>query len=308
MGDLKNRNILRVEHLYAAFDDWVSSSARVFCFDSCSVIQDDSGNHKKERSDALKKGGLDQYTHCAMDLSRRPCGGRAVGSWDDLLSNRWSDLPVVMVIQTPYASLSCFLRAGNFPEGRGKLLLADPQQVLPVAKFSLKAQALGDPETCDDAPFDLLAGLSAATSLPKSWGSYLTRLTPAPSHEGDDRTDQEHNSGSDRDNSNPLPDPALFPFHPAACHQTHAFQHFLSFTPFAKYANCRSQIPACDLSYDRCGPSGSQSPIRNNSSHCRNSPLKPILSTIRNVEMTHRSICLPDFPAVSHVRRYYLHG
>ena len=25
-----------------------------------------------------------------------------------------------------------------------------------------------------------------------------------------------------------------------------------------------------------------------------------------NVEMTHRSICLPDFPAVSHVRRYFL--
>lgn len=35
---------------------------------------------------------------------------------------------------------------------------------------------------------------------------------PAPSYEGDDRTDQEHNSASDRENSNPLPDPALFPF------------------------------------------------------------------------------------------------
>ena len=35
----------------------------------------------------------------------------------------------------------------------------------------------------------------------------------------------------------PLPDPALFP---ASCHQPHVFQHFLGFTPFAKYANCRS--------------------------------------------------------------------
>ena len=35
---------------------------------------------------------------------------------------------------------------------------------------------------------------------------------PAPSYEGDDRTNQDHNSSSDRENSNPLPDPALFPF------------------------------------------------------------------------------------------------
>jgi hypothetical protein len=35
---------------------------------------------------------------------------------------------------------------------------------------------------------------------------------PAPSYEGDDRTDQDHNSGSHRENSNPLPDPALFSF------------------------------------------------------------------------------------------------
>ena len=37
---------------------------------------------------------------------------------------------------------------------------------------------------------------------------------PAPSYEGDDRTDQEHNSGRHRDNSNPLPNPALFSFIP----------------------------------------------------------------------------------------------
>ena len=33
-------------------------------------------------------------------------------------------------------------------------------------------------------------------------------------------------------------------------------------------------------------------------------PLNPMLSTIRDVETTQRSICLPDFPAVSQVRRY----
>ena len=49
-----------------------------------------------------------------------------------------------------------------------------------------------------------------------------------------------------------------------------------------------------------------QSPIRSRSSHWRNSPLKPMLSAIWKLEMTHRSICLPDLPAVSHVRRYSL--
>jgi hypothetical protein len=39
----------------------------------------------------------------------------------------------------------------------------------------------------------------------------------------------------------------------------------------------------------------SQSPIRNNSSQCRNSPLKPMLSAIRNVEITQRSISLLGF-------------
>ena len=31
-----------------------------------------------------------------------------------------------------------------------------------------------------------------------------------------------------------------------------------------------------------------------------------MLSAIWNLEMTHRSICLPDFPAVSQARRYAL--
>jgi hypothetical protein len=50
-----------------------------------------------------------------------------------------------------------------------------------------------------------------------------------PSYAGDDRTDQEHNSGSDRENSNPLPDLCLlldlFPFlrHHASLHYP-AFQ------------------------------------------------------------------------------------
>ena len=40
------------------------------------------------------------------------------------------------------------------------------------------------------------------------------------------------------------------------------------------------------------------SPTRNKCSHWRKSPLKPMLSAIRKLEMTHRSICLPDLPAV----------
>jgi hypothetical protein len=32
--------------------------------------------------------------------------------------------------------------------------------------------------------------------------------------------------------------------------------------------------------------------------------LKPMVSAIWKLAMTHRSICVPDFPAVSHVRRY----
>jgi hypothetical protein len=40
----------------------------------------------------------------------------------------------------------------------------------------------------------------------------------------------------------------------------------------------------------------SQSPTRNRCSHWRNSPLNPMLSATRNVEMRHRSICLPPLP------------
>jgi NAD(P)-dependent dehydrogenase (short-subunit alcohol dehydrogenase family) len=43
-----------------------------------------------------------------------------------------------------------------------------------------------------------------------------------------------------------------------------------------------------------------------NPARCRNSPLNPMLSATWKLAMTHRSICLPDFPAVSHVRRYSL--
>ena len=54
----------------------------------------------------------------------------------------------------------------------------------------------------------------------------------------------------------------------------------------------------------KVAPGNSQSPTRNSSSHCRKSPLKPMLSATWKLAMTHRSIRLPDFPAVSHVRRY----
>ena len=38
--------------------------------------------------------------------------------------------------------------------------IPQPQQVLPLAKFALKAHAFGDLEGRDDAAVDLLAGLS----------------------------------------------------------------------------------------------------------------------------------------------------
>ena len=44
--------------------------------------------------------------------------------------------------------------------------IANPQQVFPLAKLSLKAHALGDLEARDDTPLDLLAGLSG--SFPRS--------------------------------------------------------------------------------------------------------------------------------------------
>jgi hypothetical protein len=59
---------------------------------------------------------------------------------------------------------------------------------------------------------------------------------PAPSYEGDDRTDQDHNSGSHRKNSNPLPDPALFSF---------IRRHVTSLMFFS--ASCRSRIATFPL-------------------------------------------------------------
>jgi hypothetical protein len=65
---------------------------------------------------------------------------------------------------------------------------------------------------------------------------------PAPSYEGDDRTNQDHNSSSDRENSNPLPDPALFPF---------IRRHVTSLMFFSTFlASLLSQnMPIVDLKY-----------------------------------------------------------
>jgi hypothetical protein len=41
-------------------------------------------------------------------------------------------------------------------------LFANPQQVLPLAKVTLEAHALGDLEARDDTPLDLLTGLPGA--------------------------------------------------------------------------------------------------------------------------------------------------
>jgi hypothetical protein len=43
-----------------------------------------------------------------------------------------------------------------------------------------------------------------------------------------------------------------------------------------------------------------QSPIRSRCSHWRNSPVKPMLSAILKLAMTHRSICFPDFRQFCH--------
>src|SRR5262245_64814152 len=66
---------------------------------------------------------------------------------------------------------------------------------------------------------------------------------PAPSYEGDHRTDQDHNSGSHRENSNPLPDPALFSF---------IRRHVTSLMFFR--ASCRSQIPLATFPPTAAGP------------------------------------------------------
>jgi hypothetical protein len=47
-------------------------------------------------------------------------------------------------------------------------------------------------------------------------------------------------------------------------------------------------------------------PTRKRCSHWRKSPVNPILSATWKLAMTHRSICLPDLPALSQVRRYSL--
>jgi hypothetical protein len=59
-----------------------------------------------------------------------------------------------------------------------------------------------------------------------------TALGRAPTYEGDERTDQEHNSGSDRETCNPRTDLLcllldLFPFLRRHVHRSHVFQHFL---------------------------------------------------------------------------------
>ena len=45
-----------------------------------------------------------------------------------------------------------------------------------MAKFALKAHALGDPECRDDTPFDLLAGLSSSFACPPILSSGLIEV------------------------------------------------------------------------------------------------------------------------------------
>jgi hypothetical protein len=86
-----------------------------------------------------------------------------------------------------------------------------------------------------------------------------TALGRAATYEGDERTDQEHNSGSDRETCDPRPDLLclfldLFPFLQRHVHRSHVFQHFLrphvflafraASSPFSKYTN-----PIVDLKY-----------------------------------------------------------
>ena len=142
-----------------------------------------------------------------------------------------------------------------------------------------------------------------------------TALGRAPTYEGDERTDQEHNSGSDRETCNPRPDLLcllldLFPFLRRHVHRSHVFQLFLrphvflafraASSPFSKYTN-----PIVDLksslskTADDATILRSQSPIRSKSSHCRRLPLKPRLSATWKLEMRQRSICFRSFPARS---------
>jgi hypothetical protein len=138
-----------------------------------------------------------------------------------------------------------------------------------------------------------------------------TALGRAPTYEGDERTDQEHDSGSDRETCNPRPDLLyllldLFPFLRRHVHRSQVFQLFLrphvffafraASSPFSNYTN-----PIVDLksslskTADDATILRSQSPIRSNSSHCRRLPLKPRLSATWKLEMRQRSICFPLF-------------
>ena len=61
------------------------------------------------------------------------------------------------------------------------------------------------------------------------------------------------------------------------------------------------------IAAENCGKvadeeSRAQSPMRSRCSHSRKSRLKPMLSAILKLAITHLSICLPDFSAVSEVR------
>ena len=59
----------------------------------------------------------------------------------------------------------------------------------------------------------------------------------------------------------------------------------------------------CTVLLLRTASSNSQSPIRSNCSHCRKSPLKPMLPATWKVEMTHLSMGSPLFSARSQTNR-----
>jgi hypothetical protein len=95
--------------------------------------------------------------------------------------------------------------------------------------------------------------------LPSKVADVSTALGRAPTYDGDERADQEHNSGSDRETCDPRPDLLcllldLFPFLRRHVHRSHVFQHFLrshvllafraASSPFSKYTN-----PIVDLKY-----------------------------------------------------------
>jgi hypothetical protein len=82
--------------------------------------------------------------------------------------------------------------------------------------------------------YELTEFAAAAWRCPNSSKSnrVSTALGRAPTYEGDERTDQEHNSGSDRETCDPRPDLLCllldrFPFLRRHVHRSHVFQHFL---------------------------------------------------------------------------------